>query len=180
MKSLNLKCKTTITTLLAVAFYANLFGQTTPDELGRKVFTSFQKKDLTMLDTLIPTAAQIVTISEEKGLNTSDVKLRKNFDEVYQHHLQKFKDKCVKFINDTTYFKVDWSSSIFKESIVTEKEISLTLDSLQNSKRVNVHTLDIHFSDKKQSFVISFNDIYNYRGLWKIGDNVKFKRNDDE
>ncbi len=180
MQNVSFRCKTIISILLVIIFSANLFGQTTPDALGRMVFESFKAKDITKLDTLIPTASQIMTISKEKGLNTDEIKLRDNFEEVYKHHLQKFKDKCLKFIYDTIYFKVDWNSSTYDKSVMTEKEINLTLDSLQNSKRVKVHMLDIHFSDKGHSFIVAFKDVYNYRGLWKIGDNVKFKRNEDE
>jgi hypothetical protein len=180
METLSLIYRAINSTLFVFIFSASLYGQATPDELGRMVFASFQAKDITKLDTLFPTASQIITISKERGLNTSEVTLSENFEEVYEHHLQKFKDKCLKFINDTTYFKVDWPSSTFDKSIVTEKEVNLTPDSSQNSKKVKVHMLDIHFSDKGHSFVISFRNIYNHRGIWKISNNVKFKKKEDE
>ena len=155
-------------------------GQTTTDELARKVFSCFQTNDLSKLDTLIPTVGQIMEISKNKGFDVKEVALKKNYEEIHQQQILKFKEKCRRFISDTTIYRVDWTSSLFDTSILKEKEINLTIDSAQNSKKVIMYSLEIIFTDKINKYLIGFKDIYNYNGVWKIGDNVKFRRFGDE
>ena len=167
-------------TLTFFLFVLKSTGQTTTDELARMIFNSFQTNDLSKLDTLIPTAGQILEISKNKGLDVNEVSLKKNYEEIHQRHILKFKEKCSRFISDTTIYKIDWTSSSFDTSIKNEKEISLTIDSAQNSKKVIMFSLDIIFTDKTNKYLIGFKDIYNYKGVWKIGDNVKFRRFGEE
>jgi hypothetical protein len=172
--------KIIFTTLIIFLFVLESSGQSTTEGLARKIFNCFQTHILSELDTLIPTVGQTMEIAKNKGLDVKEVSLKKNYEEIHQQHILKFKEKCRRFISDTTIYNIDWASSIFDTSILKEKEINLTIDSAQNSKKVIMYSLEIIFTDKKNKYFIGFKDIYNYNGLWKIGDNVRFRRFGEE
>jgi hypothetical protein len=153
-------------------FCIDMYGQKTPEELGKLTFETFKYKKLAVLDTLSPTAQQMVEILNAKypenplGKDTS-------FPRKYVHHNSGFKNKCIAFMEDTTYFNIDWKRARLLGVKFYERDLTPKADT--SLPRYMVNYLDVTFISRQDTLLMSFKKIHSYRGTWKLGENVHFR-----
>lgn len=165
-----------ILTFLLLTFNSAVsFGQKTPQDLGKFVFDVLKSKNFSALDTLTPKSTDIIVILKNKyptaKIDTSDRFLKK-----YEYHDNRFKNICKDLRNDTTEIKMDWEKCTLTKVDFLEKP-SPYQDTTKNSKPILINYLTLHIASEASTYILEFKEIYFYKGIWKLGEHVRFKRN---
>jgi len=166
--------KTQIIFFILTFSFIYSFGQKTPEDLGKLVFEVLKDKRFSALDTLTPKSTDIITILKNKypsaQLDTSDRFLKK-----YEYHDKRFKNICKDIRNDTTEIKLNWEKSTLTKADFFERP-SPYQDSTKNSKPIMTNYLDLHIASGASTYILEFKEIYFYKGIWKLGEHIHFKK----
>ncbi len=160
--------------LVSVSLTSN--AQKSYEQLGEAIFSSFKSNNLNRLDSLVINGTDMIEISKlyKVELNSNETK---NMIKKQPYHIQKFKTKCQRFREDTTYFKVNWNNATYTKTEKIERIVTNALDSIPDkNKDVVFNSMEIYFESGKDKFIIRFKYIYHTSDRWKIGDNVAFKK----
>ena len=99
--------------------------------------------------------------------------------EKHDRQVSRFKAKCERMVNDTSYFKIDWNAVVFEKAEVIEYVSPAVPDSLKNSDAEVQKRFNIYFTDLKENYVIRFKRIYEHNGKWKLGKGMVIRKAED-
>ncbi|MGG9971513.1 hypothetical protein ACQ33O_06935 [Ferruginibacter sp. SUN002] len=147
----------------------NLKAQSTPDDLGKIIFNSFQQGSVSKLDYLIPTLEEMKKIAEVLDTN-------KNSDQ-YNKMIKNRDTQITEFQENLNWVYSDTLDNGLNWKITKLEKITTSMDSIQmNGKNAPVATVNIYFTCNLNRFVITLNDVFPCGELWKTGSSVYMKQ----
>lgn len=151
----------------------NLFGQSNPDDLGRKVFRIFQNGSIDSLDTLFPTSDQLIEMADSMGFKQTEDKI-KEFKKLLPQRRQLLKEHCKEILEEGRQLGIVWLNASISKIEHETNIISIPTDSNKGTKDYHQNSVNIFFSYKNQSYRIILGEVYKYRQLWKLGNKIEF------
>lgn len=154
----------------------SLFGQSTPEDLGRKVFRLFQYGNIDSLDTLFPSSDQLIEMADSMGFKQSEDKI-KEFKKLLPQRRQLFIRHCKEILEEGRQVGIVWLDASITKIEHETNIISIPTDSDKGTKDYRQNSVMIFFSYKNQSYRITLGEVYEYRQLWKLGNKIEFTDN---
>lgn len=153
---------------LLIAFFATTssLAQKTTDDLGKTVFQAFKNKNMAALDTLIPSAKDMIELYSADP----NIKLPERFEKKYEHHMILFKAKCQAIMHDTTVYKIDWPVAAIQKIELEEKKMP---GDTAAKKEYIIPYLNVYFNCNKKRYCLQFKGIHNIKGQWKLNEHVR-------
>lgn len=173
MRALQARNFIVIFILAALLAAGNSFAQNTVDDLGKAVFQVFKNKDLAALDTLIPSAQDMIDLYKEYP----NIKLPDRFEEKYGHHMELFKKKCRAIMEDTTLLRINWPVASLQKVELEERKIQA--DTLAK-KKLPIPYLNVFFNCDQKKYCLQFKNIHQIKGQWKLDESVRIRNLDDK
>ena len=156
--------------LLLVFAINNSFGQSTPKELGEKVFNCFKLHSIDSLLRLKPTFNELAAFANAIGIDSSK-KVFIDFKKRYPLVIEDFKKKFNNLLNDTSENQLSWKNAIIDNIEISQKIIPVD-NRDPNSKTIILTIIDIYFTSNSKKYVLTIGDANNYNDVWKIGNNL--------
>lgn len=76
--------------------------------------------------------------------------------------------------NDTIEIKLDWRNTSLTKTEFYEKPFSQ--DTAKNSKPILINYLELYIVSSSSSYILEFKEIYFHKGLWKLGEHIRFRK----
>ncbi|UAY53044.1 hypothetical protein [Ferruginibacter albus] len=153
---------------------STVFGQRTPEELGRIAFNCFQKNQLDSFFKLKPTVSELTELGKNYGIDTTSDQY-KDFLIRYPVVIKNFKERCKKLLEDSAELGFSWTTAKIDTIEASTKTLSLDNPDPKN-KPVIITIIDVYILSNDKRFKLTLGDAALYNGIWKPGNNIYFSR----
>ena len=140
-------------------------AQSTPEDLGKEVFSAFQSKDLQQLDSYFPNPMELLADSRKKGIVFEPVQ-ENDFIQNFPLQINRFKHQCNVMFDTELGKKVDWPNTIYTSAEHVERKTALPVDT---SKVLESTDVMIHFKDNAGEYFITLSECFSLNDKWVLG-----------
>ena len=144
-----------------------MFGtaQSTPEDLGKEVFSAFQSKDLEQLNDHFPNPMELLADSRKKGIVFEPVQ-ENDFIQNFPLQINRFKHQCNVMFDTELGKKVDWANTVYLSADHVARKTVLPVDSTKVLESTDVM---IHFKDAAGAYFITLSECFSLNNKWVLG-----------
>ena len=148
---------------------SNIYGQSTSNELGQKIFFAFKHDLLNLIDNYRLKKDELPAFFSANGLDTTSNQFL-NYKSEYAEISKKLIDKCKSIENDTLENGVSWKNAELQTITLKDQNGLNLLDGNRNSHML----LEITFISDNRHFHLLVETLYGIDKKWKVGNYVSF------
>ena len=163
-----------ISIFLTVQIIVPIYGQKTPEDLGRVTFDCFQTNKLDSFFNLIPSFEELRKFGKTIGIDSPSA----DFNEVKERYplvVEHFKQECKNIYSDTLVPGFSWTAATLTKIEKSEVNLPLAMSD-PAGETILLTIINIHFSSRGADFVLQLGDTHKYDETWKPGNQIKIIR----
>ncbi len=166
----------TILFVLFTSFASHIFGQSSPEELGKSLMNCFQGDSISQIKKHFPTAEQLLGYAEKHNMELNDEKISL-LKENYPKLISELNSKIIDIKKDGINKGIDWKM-IQTDSIRTSMTKSPNASIENDSIEINRVEIDFHYMTNNYRMVLE--NTIEIEGRWYLDNKIYFRKMNEE
>jgi hypothetical protein len=171
-----MKFITPIFFILFSFFASKVYGQSSPEELGKSLINYFQGDSISQINKHFPTAEQLIVYAEKHNMELNDDQvsaLIKN----YPNLIDELNSKIIDIKKDGINKGIDWKM-IQTDSIRTSMKKSP--NAIIENDSIEINRVDVSFHYRSNNYRLVLENTIEIEGKWYLDNKIYFREMNEE
>ncbi len=162
--------------VLFSSFASPIYGQSSPEELGKSIINCFQGDSIYQIKKHFPTADQLLRYAEKHNMQLNDEKMSA-LKESYSNQIIELNSKLIDIQKDVINKGIDWKM-IQMDSI--RSSLKKTPNATIENDSIEINRVEIDFHYMTNNYRMVFENTIEIEGRWYLDNKIYFRKMNEE